>query len=555
MDFPNGEKLNFKYLVCAVYGVSLASLAQTLPEAGAIQQQMEREHRPALPRLQPKATTPAPLPLQTQGELVVEVRAFRFAGNTLLSTPELSAALASYLNQPLDLNQLQAAAAVAAQLYRDRGWVVRAYLPEQDVEQGVITIQIVEAVFGGIQFDPLAQPGRVTREQIQAIFDAQIQPGQTLSQQALERALLLGDDLAGVAVTGALAEGDASGQTAMRVKLTDEPFVAGDVTLDNAGSRSTGRNRALANLQLNSPTGLGDQMSLLGLLTDGTRYGRVGYTLPAGNDGWRVGVNGSYLEYKIVTQDIAADVRGTSSVLGLEASYPLLRTRLRNAYLNLGADHKTFDNQYNQATSTQYHSTVYNAGLSGNSFDNLGGGGANSASAVLSVGRLTNQVQAEATQGQFSKLRYQLRRQQGLTSGLSATAMFSGQWANRNLDSSEKFYLGGASGVRAYPPSEGGGAMGQMLNLDLRQQLSDGFNAGVFYDWGLFKDRADGTIAQPMTLKGWGLALGWQAESGLNLRATWSRRLGDNPNPTAIGNDQDGTLVRDRYWLTATLPF
>ena len=53
----------------------------------------------------------------------------------------------------------------------------------------------------------------------------------------------------------------------------------------------------------------------------------------------------------------------------------------------------------------------------------------------------------------------------------------------------------------------------------------------------------------------WGLGLGWQAESGLALKAIWSRRLGNNPNPTSNGNDQDGTFVRNRYWLTAAVPF
>ena len=57
------------------------------------------------------------------------------------------------------------------------------------------------------------------------------------------------------------------------------------------------------------------------------------------------------------------------------------------------------------------------------------------------------------------------------------------------------------------------------------------------------------------SLKGAGLALAWQGNSGLNLRATWARRIGDNPNPTATGNDQDGSLVSNRFWLTASLPF
>jgi hemolysin activation/secretion protein len=549
--------LNYKSLAWSLYGLSLASAAQNVPGAGVFQQQIDKERRVELPKVQSNTTlaSSAPAPLQVQGELVIEVREFRFAGNKRIDNSKLAKAVASYVDRPLDWAQLQAVTTAVAQTYRDRGWVVRAYLPEQDIEQGVVTIQVVEAVFGGIQFDAADQPRRIAKEKIQAVFDAQIQPGDTLAQQQLERALLVSDDLPGVAVAGALSEGDASGQTRMKIKLTDEPFTSGDLTLDNTGSRSTGRNRAVANLQLSSPAGIGDQLSVLGLFTDGTRYSRAAYIVPLGANGWRIGANGSYLGYKVITHDVPDDLRGTSTVLGLEASYPLLRTRMNNLYLSLSADHKGFNNKRNQETSTQYNSNVYSVGLNGNGFDNFAGGGANSAGVTISAGRVNNQIQAEAMQGQFSKLRYQLRRQQVVANSLSLTTMFSGQWANRTLDSSEKFYLGGASGVRAYPSSEGGGSLGQMINLDLRQQLSNGLNAGVFYDWGRFKDPAGGPIPQALDIKGWGLALGWQADSGLSLRTTWARRIGNNPNPTASGNDQDGTLMRDRYWMTATLPF
>ena len=43
------------------------------------------------------------------------------------------------------------------------------------------------------------------------------------------------------------------------------------------------------------------------------------------------------------------------------------------------------------------------------------------------------------------------------------------------------------------------------------------------------------------------------------MQLTYARRLGSNPNPitTAVnqGYDQDGTLVLNRFWLSATLPF
>lgn len=522
-----------------------------MPGAGVLQQEIDKERRLELPKVQGSSALAAPAPLQVQGELVIEVREFRFAGNKRIDSAALAKAVASYLDRPLDWGQLQAAATAVAQTYRDQGWVVRTYLPEQDIEQGVVTIQIVEAVFGGIQFDSADQPSRIAKAKIQAIFDAQIQPGDTLALQKLERALLVSDDLPGVAVAGALSEGSVSGQTLMKIKLTDKPFFSGDVTLDNTGSRSTGRDRAVTNLQLGSPAGIGDQLSLLGLLTEGISYARAAYTVPVGSNGWRIGINSSSLNYKVITHDVPDDLRGTSTVLGLEASYPLLRNRMKNLYLSLNADQKRFNNQRNQETSTQYYSDVYSIAFNGNNFDNLGGGGASGGGITVSAGRLNNQVHAESMQGQFSKLRYQLRRQQIVTKNLSVTAMFSGQWANRSLDSSEKFYLGGASGVRAYPTSEGSGSLGQMINLDLRRQLPKGLNAGVFYDWGRINEPAGGA----MSLKGWGMAIGWQAASGLSLRTIWARRIGNNPNPTANGNDQDGTLIRDRYWLTATLPF
>jgi hypothetical protein len=44
-------------------------------------------------------------------------------------------------------------------------------------------------------------------------------------------------------------------------------------------------------------------------------------------------------------------------------------------------------------------------------------------------------------------------------------------------------------------------------------------------------------------------------DNGPGLKATWAHRLGDNPNPTATGNDQDGSLLKNRFWLVATLAF
>jgi hypothetical protein len=82
--------------VCALGVNSVAttvSWAQTAPNAGVLQQQIEREQQGAAQRLQlqPPAKPLAEPPLVGQ---TVVVQAFKFKGNTLLSDEQLSAALA-----------------------------------------------------------------------------------------------------------------------------------------------------------------------------------------------------------------------------------------------------------------------------------------------------------------------------------------------------------------------------------------------------------------------------------------------------------------------------
>ena len=58
--------------------------------------------------------------------------------------PEAVSALQSLANHASILIELRNLAAA----YREAGWVVRAYLPQQDIAGGTVTIQIVEAIFG-----------------------------------------------------------------------------------------------------------------------------------------------------------------------------------------------------------------------------------------------------------------------------------------------------------------------------------------------------------------------------------------------------------------------
>ena len=125
--------------VAALVAVVSSLHAQTTPDAGALRQQIES----LLPRALPGEKQPLPaLPQEYKPApgLAVTVKQFRFAGNTLLTAEQLAPAVAAFLDRPLDFAGLQQAAAAVGEAYRAAGWLVRVYLPRQEITGGVVEL-------------------------------------------------------------------------------------------------------------------------------------------------------------------------------------------------------------------------------------------------------------------------------------------------------------------------------------------------------------------------------------------------------------------------------
>jgi hemolysin activation/secretion protein len=549
--------------------------ATVAPDAGSLLRDIERNQSQAIPKAIPKPEVKKETKTP-QAEAKLLVKGFKFQGNQKISSEDLQAIFYKYINQNLTVSELQNIAAEISLIYSDRGFVAQGQLPKQDVTDGVITIQILEAKFGGSVFDEQQKKDlkSVPPELIQKIIGQRLIVGEAININDLDRALLIADDLPGVTVQGSLMAGEKDGETLVLLQSTDEPSFYGDATVDNHGSRSTGEFKKSANLMMASPFNFGDQLNLSALNTQGTDYGRLAYSVPVGFDGLRLGVNASYMKYKVVTPESqSTQPKGNSQVIGVDTQYPLIRTKSQNLYLQTAYDLKYFKNEAIQTsiheTTSDYRLNVLSIGLSGNQYDGFFGGGLLSGSLNFGMGAVdlsgsttdnqAGDAQGEKTSGAYSRIRWNLSRQQNLIDDLSLSAALSGQRANKNLDSSEKFYLGGVSGVRAYPNSEGAGSEGQMLNLELRQRLPQNFIVSTFYDWGRVQQQDNQAISNSSlnkyNLSGYGFALNWNGPHQLNIKAIWARRIGNNPNATLTGNDQDGTLKRDRYWLSANIPF
>jgi hemolysin activation/secretion protein len=545
----------------------IAAWSQALPDAGSVLRQIEEQQGRQLPPAAPPEIAPAPPPLESIGGATVTVTEFRFAGNSLISSDELAPHVAQYVGRPLDFAELQNAAIAVATAYREADWVVRAYLPRQDVTAGIITIQIVEATFGRVRFE--GDPKRTSTEQLRRIVENAQEPGAPVNAARLDRSVLLINDLPGVTATGRLAAGIDETETDLLVNVDDGPLVNGGLEFDNAGARHTGETRLIGTAHLNNRLGLGDRADAVLLHSEGSDYVRLAYALSIGSRGWRVGANASQLDYEIVSDEFAQlDAHGDSTTLGLDASYPLIRSRATNLYLTFAVDEARFDNKSASVTTTRYSTQAATVGVYANRFDRLKGGGVTSAGAALVRGTVDlagspNAAADAATtrvDGSFGKLSLTASRLQMLTERLSLFGGIERQLANKNLDSSQKMYLGGAQGVRAHPESEAGGAQGTLVTLELRARVAPSINVTTFYDRGEVDFNQDNDFLgapelNTVELKGFGVAVGWTSTFGLLLQATVARRSGANPNAMPSGDDQDGSLVENRVWLQVSMPF
>lgn len=543
--------------------------AQSVPDAGSILRETERQ-----PRALPAQVAPVvPQALEPEGNNAVRVfaKVFEFSGNQLLTQTQLQAVAAPWLEQELSFVQLQQVADAVSQAYRQLGWLATAKLPAQDVSEGTIRFQILEARFGKVQIDDEGKPLRLSPEVAQGIMTARQTTGAALNLDALERSNSLLNDIPGVGAMTVLSAGEQDGSSDVIVKLQDKPLLAAAMQLDNTGSRSTGDSKLSFSGSINNPAGLGEQISLAANGTQGSRYYKAGYTLPVGVDGWRAGVNASTLDYKLVSADLASlKAKGDAQTQGLQLSYPLLRSNLHNVSFSATYDWKTYYNEMNALPVSFKHVESGVLALNGDHIDGWGSGGNTLWGLSVSSGRVdlsgntNNQIADQAgpaTAGHFEKLSANMARLQRLTPRLSLWASVSAQSVNKNLDSSEKMSLGGPTGVRAYPVMEAVGDEGLLATLELRYTLDSQWQLIAFYDQGRLSRDYNASYPgamelQTVTLAGRGVGVNWSQSNKWSVRGVLAHRNGDNPLAnTQNGTDQDGSLKKYRVWLTGVFSF
>ena len=546
-------------------------------DAGALQQGLEKQ----LPSPSPLAL-PEPGPREqtrssesAQSEVRFEVKSFVLEGVSILPEGTVQAVLKSWIDRPVNFDDLQKACDAVVDLYRKNGYTVQAILPPQKIANGVVKILVTEAKLSSVFVDTPKGETRFSKETAAEYITYANPIGEPLNTRAIERALIILNETPGVMVSSQLEPGQKDGETALRLQLTQPQWYQGKVEANNYGSRSTGANQGVIALTAVNPTGIGDSASVNGVYSEGSQYVQGAYSLPGSKDGLRLGLSGTFLNYKNVSNYATSTGGGYGDAwtTGVSAAYPLVRQQGTNVNVTANYDVKSYTNKNMLTLDTVSAYTINNAslGLSGNHYDTFGGGGVSAGSATLVLGNLDISATSQANYGQytpqsFTKFTFAGNRTQQLSEDGATTAFvsISGQLASVNLNSAEQIYMGGPYAVRAYPVAQGGGSQGGIGTFELRQQFPERIMASVFFDAGVvqqyknpYTDWQGATNANnTYSLMGAGMGVKWDWE-GWNLGAMVAWKVGSNPLYSQSGQavNTDGTTTDPRGWLTASYQF
>jgi len=410
-------------------------------------------------------------------EIEFEMAGVEFEGGTVFSQTEMEALFRPLFNQKISLDSLRVAAAKLETQYRERGYfLVRVFVPPQQVKDGVFKIKIVEGFVNEIF---VQGPDDKMNARIEK-FALQLTAAKPLSLATLERVLLLMNDLPGVSGTAVLRQGAELGASDLLVTVNPLP-TSQSITVGNENAKTVGPASINYNLNVTEPwdlpgfwnlnlTQAGDLVHNE-LMAVSTRYSQA-----MGQDGavWSFGITASqaypglYLAY--------LNIVSTSTALNPKLHYPLIRTRENSVYIDTGisVNRSQTDIKYTLSTSavrTNVAELTSSWNLDGwmdgtqtlsfSAFKGFQGFGSNLASDALAFSSPFNP--------DFLKFDYSFQRTQQLPKNFSIQLNISGQFTRDKLPSAELASYGGQSSGRGYDSGAITGDRGTSVLFEVRR--------------------------------------------------------------------------------------
>ena len=505
------------------------------------------------------------------------VKDFKFDGNLYYSNEELEEVIKEAVNKELVYDQLINVTRAISNHYKANGFLATAFLPPQDINDGVIKIKITEAVLGTIIFDVEEEEKlNISKENIRLKLLYKIEDSGVLNIDQLDKNVRNLNKIPGINALAELEEGKNFGETNIKVTAINTETIFGNTLVDNNGSRSSGYNKITNTINIDGLFNMGDRLAFTNVLSgdhhvkdnhEESNYYAVSSTMPVGYNGMLATLRVSKMEYKLSAPFDSTKPSGYSSEYNLSLNRPLIVS----PNFNLNTSFSLGNNKYVNDLGTGNNSdkdvlkSIFNLGF--DSRDERLGGGINYGSFALSLAKndLTNNLSNYETDqstsdnnGRNFKGTLNLNRMQKLTDKTNLLVKFNGQLAADNLDGADQFSLGGPNAVRAYPSSEAAGDAGFVASLELKRNLFKNLESTLFYDYGkiklhksLWNDwNSTNKLKNNYHLQGYGVSVGIPIFQNFSINATHAKKIGSNSGRDSSGNDVDGFSWKDRSLIS-----
>jgi hemolysin activation/secretion protein len=500
-------------------------------------------------------------------KITLVLRGVDVTGAQKISEDRLAVTYKHLIGKKITLTEVYGIANAMTRIYRDAGYLLsRAVVPQQEIGNGVVKIQIVE---GFVSSYSIQGQDFGTRPQIEAYARNMMRDG-ALTSRALERYLLLMNDLPGMKVRAVLSPSKTTVGGAHMTLVLDQRRYQGNVGIDNLGNRFLGPERLTLGGQANSLFGSSDQLNGTVLWApnhDELRYFALGAKHNVGSEGTKVGVNGSYTETDPTIPGAVGllDPRGKAYVVSFAAEHPFVRSRAFNLFGRAAFDITENKNLYGpglSAIETDDDQRILRLGGLMTMMDRFAG--YNAVNATLSQGfeflgaseKGDTNLSRAAGDPSFTKLEAEASRMQRLfNSPFTATVGVAGQYAAQALLASEEFGLGGSDYGRGYDASEVTGDKGLAGKVELgygvpvNAPYMNDYQLYTFYDVGAVWNRDPGAgVSERQST----------ASTGIGTRLNFTDAIrGDMylakplTRPVASRGADDGDDLRFRFSLGA----
>jgi len=383
----------------------------------------------------------------------VFVKEFVFIGNTVLDTPTLLSAVEDLENQDLTLDDMNEAAERITLAYQEKGYILaRAYIPEQEIEDGILQIAILEGVVGKVK---VTGNTYYNDRVVERYFRQQVKEG-VIRESLLERGYLLTNDVPKLETEIILEEGETPGTSDVVLKTEDKIGVKWGVDYNNYGSKFTSRNRFGTTLDITEPE-FGSNLSFRGVTGDDPEDSSLialSYMLPVNSYGTKVGAQYLKANYIVGQQFADLGVEGDTEIFGVKISHPLIRARDKNTILTFGFHNKDVEQQLLGSDQSKDELNAFSLGIGFDGIDRYVG------KTIVSLEWNPGHVDFKETPPSrldvdetFTRFNGSLTRIQKIYGYTNLLLRLQGQYSPNRLLPIEQFPLGGYFWVRGHEPA------------------------------------------------------------------------------------------------------